>query len=226
MHFPIDEQPTGLTDAELTGQLRTLYAEGSTLRELAQRFGFCEESIRRLMVANGIARRSRGQPAGKYLPNGGYTTDQDGYILIRMDRHPYANSTGYVREHRVVVEESLGRYLEPAEVVRHLDGNPANNNLDNLQLFVSDSEMKKLSLKGNSRAKGDLNNPKRSVRVTRSPYQILQCLRELDASLDRPIQRTDLQPPMPSYRAVARAFGSWQLGVLLALGERARSPKQ
>ena len=37
-------------------------------------------------------------------------------------------------EHRVVMEEMLGRRLGPEEIVHHKDGNPHNNNLDNLEL--------------------------------------------------------------------------------------------
>ena len=148
------------------------------------------------------------------------------YILLRALGHLHANSNGYVREHRLVMEQTLGRYLMPEEVVHHIDGVKDNNHPSNLGLYESNAAHKRDDMVGNSWAKGDVGNPKRSVRVTRSPYQIMQCLKELDASLDRPIQRTDLQPPMPSYRAVARAFGSWQAGVLFALGDRAGLPKQ
>jgi hypothetical protein len=38
------------------------------------------------------------------------------------------------REHRVVMEQHIGRLLEPWEVVHHKDGNPANNSVDNLEI--------------------------------------------------------------------------------------------
>ena len=217
-----NSEPIPLSDGEITEELKVLYPQGSTLRELAERYETSEETIRRLLIGAGIPRRPRGQPVGKHLPSGGRTTDPDGYVLLKANGHPHANSGGYVREHRLQMERTLGRYLLPGEVVHHINGRKDDNRPENLQLYESNSAHKKDDMLGNSWAKGDFNNPKRSVRVTRSPYQIMQCLKELDASLDRPIQRTDLQPPMPSYRAVARAFGSWQAGVLFALGDKAR----
>lgn len=38
-------------------------------------------------------------------------------------------------EHRVLMEKMLGRALKKGEIVHHRDGNPRNNNLDNLVLM-------------------------------------------------------------------------------------------
>ena len=214
-----DNDPIGLTDAEITQELRTLYPQGLTLGELAQRYACSEETIRRLMITAGIPRRPRGQPLGKYLPSGGRTTDPDGYVLLKANGHPHANSGGYVREHRLQMERTLGRYLLPGEVVHHINGRKDDNRPENLQLYESNSAHKKDDMLGNSWAKGDFGNPKRSVRTLRSPAQILIAIRRLAATLNRPVQRNDLVPPQPSYRAVARAFGNWQDGVAIALAK-------
>jgi hypothetical protein len=47
-------------------------------------------------------------------------------------------------------------------------------------------------------------------------FELLLELLELETELGRDIRRSDLHPPNPSWRAVARAFGSWQQGVALA----------
>ena len=57
------------------------------------------------------------------------------YKLIYMPDHPFCSKKGYVREHRLVVEKNIGRYLLEDEVVHHIDGNTLNNSLDNLQLM-------------------------------------------------------------------------------------------
>lgn len=70
---------------------------------------------------------------------GGRKIRKDGYILVYRPEHPYA-SGNYVLEHRLVMEQVLGRFLLPTEVVHHIDENPSNNAPENLQLFDSQSE--------------------------------------------------------------------------------------
>jgi hypothetical protein len=203
-------------------ELRKLYSGGLTLRELGEHLGCSQETARRRMIASGIARRPRGQPIGKHLPSGGRTIDKSGYVLVANHGHPQANRNGCVREHRLVTEMLVGRLLQPEEVVHHCNGIKSDNRPENLQLFASNSEHKRQDMLGNQWAKNDFGNPKRRVHVRRSPEAIRAALRKLAASLDRPIRRTDLRPPHPSYRAVARAFGSWRAGVEAPLSEECR----
>ena len=65
--------------------------------------------------------------------------DEDGYILVKSPDHPYKDRHGYVREHRLVVEAKIGRYLDPQEVVHHRDNDRQNNHVDNLELFGSNA---------------------------------------------------------------------------------------
>ncbi len=202
---------------DLASVLRTLYvSENLTLAEIAARLNMSSESVRRALIEAGVPRRPRGSPAGKHLPNGGETVDGDGYHLRLVPGHPHTRS-GYVLLHRLVMEAHWGRYLEPAEVVAHRDHDRSNNSLANLQLFASMTEYAKETLKGNSHSKGDVGNPKRRVRRPRSAEQMLIELSRLHDVLGRDVRRSDLRPPNPSHRAIARKFGTWQAGVAAAL---------
>lgn len=71
----------------------------------------------------------------------------NGYILILMPEHPLADRNGYVREHRVIMEKHLGRYLNRwTEDVHHINGIKTDNRIENLQL-LSRSEHAKLNNK-------------------------------------------------------------------------------
>lgn len=71
--------------------------------------------------------------------NGG-KREHSGYIEVWKPEHPSANLDGYVREHRLVIEESIGRYLEIGEVVHHINHVKDDNRLENLKLYKSTSE--------------------------------------------------------------------------------------
>lgn len=80
--------------------------------------------------------------------NGGVHVGKNGYLYVRRPDHPYANHNGYVFAHRIAVEEHLGRYLIPSEVVHHKDGNPSNNDISNLELFSTNGQHLHATLKG------------------------------------------------------------------------------
>src|SRR5690349_8170107 len=58
---------------------------------------------------------------------GGRMIDRDGYVLIKRRDHPNANNSGYIREHRLVMEAVLGRYLRRDELVHHINANKQDN---------------------------------------------------------------------------------------------------
>jgi len=67
---------------------------------------------------------------------GGRTINDHGYILIRCLEHPYADYRGYVKEHRLVVEKHIGRYLTREEIVHHINEITDDNRLENLQVMT------------------------------------------------------------------------------------------
>lgn len=89
---------------------------------------------------------------GEMNPNwkGGRRIDKSGYILIYSPQHPYCDGDKYVREHRIIMEKRLNRYLFPQEVVHHINGNKSDNRIKNLLLLPNESEHRKLHAKQNA----------------------------------------------------------------------------
>lgn len=53
---------------------------------------------------------------------GGLINMPDGYIYQYSPDHPNATKSGYVLQHRLVVEKRIGRFLLPSEAVHHING--------------------------------------------------------------------------------------------------------
>lgn len=66
--------------------------------------------------------------------NGGVYTTPSGYIMVFKPDHPNCNLSGYVREHRLIMEKKIGRYLTKDEIVHHINGEKKDNNIDNLEI--------------------------------------------------------------------------------------------
>jgi len=97
-----------------------------------------------LFITNGILEKNgiktRFQKGGKTWNRKEFIFSQareDGrkYKLLYKPEHPASTKRGYVREHRLIMEKFLKRYLRKNEIVHHKDGNTLNNNINNLELM-------------------------------------------------------------------------------------------
>ena len=80
---------------------------------------------------------------GRYIGN-------KGYILIYTPDHPFTNSGNYVFEHRLVMEEHIGRLLTPEEEVHHINGIKTDNRIENLELINNHSQHMRIHYPDNS----------------------------------------------------------------------------
>lgn len=75
----------------------------------------------------------RGQQPANYK---GWWRKDSGYIMVHCPDHPHADRHGDVPEHRLVVEENLGRLLTRDEVVHHRNQVKDDNRIENLQVMI------------------------------------------------------------------------------------------
>lgn len=64
------------------------------------------------------------------------TVSKGDYTYAVVVGHPKAIAYGYVLEHRIVMENYLGRVLDADEVVHHLNGDRKDNRIENLELCL------------------------------------------------------------------------------------------
>lgn len=103
------------------------------------------------------------------------------YLYAVVPEHPKANKHGYVLHHRIVAENTIGRVLDPNEVVHHKNGDKHDNRAVNLEVL---SRQKHTSLH-NSTGRTCVEllcafcgiKFRREVRQTRKGYKRVFCSR-------------------------------------------------
>jgi len=117
--------------------------QGATLTEIVRQFGSGRTRMREFLRQNGVMREfSKSNPREKHGNwKGGRLIDQDDYVLVYAANHPSRRRlVPYMLEHRLVMEQHLGRCLHPSEVVHHRNKNKQDNRIENLELFSSNAD--------------------------------------------------------------------------------------
>jgi hypothetical protein len=95
---------------------------------------FCSHSCSsKYLYGNKLINIGKGEKCKSW--KGGRNKIRGGYIEIFCPQHPAARGGKYVREHRLVMEKYLGRYLYPWEEIHHRNGIHDDNRIENLELI-------------------------------------------------------------------------------------------
>ncbi len=132
-------------------QMRQWYeTDRLTVEEIGIRLGVSAKVANKACKRFGFQMRRRGPKSGPEHKGwkGGIHADKSGYVLVHFPNHPSSNSSGYVRQHRLIAEKILGRPLLATEVVHHIDDDPANNSPENLMVFETNGQHLAATLAG------------------------------------------------------------------------------
>jgi len=117
---------------------KELYQSGKTLEHVGIYFGVSRKTISRRFQSTGVHIRDKSEAARaefNHCWKGGRIVDKDGYVNLRIDGK-------YVLEHRLVMEQHLGRKLKKNEIVHHINSNRQDNRFCNLKLVSPETHMK------------------------------------------------------------------------------------
>jgi len=85
--------------------------------------------------------KKRPDRLGANHPNwaGGRLQYNQDYVRIYKPNHPFCDKAGYIKEHRLIVERYLGRFLKLSEHCHHRNDIRTDNHPENLMAFSSHS---------------------------------------------------------------------------------------
>lgn len=131
---------TPVCSYECNGALRS-----EALREHAHkgRAAWTEESERSFHAKMSGPSNPAWKGGATYRTRKGHYPSSIRYVRCPVEFASMARKDGYVMEHRLIMAQHLGRPLLRSEVVHHVNHEPTDNRLENLQLFASNGEHKR-----------------------------------------------------------------------------------
>ena len=102
----------------------------------------CQKQCAKLKIFNKGKHRSpktefkKGSKPSNFI---GRSVHSLGYIWLHSPDHPFKDVRNNVLEHRIVVEKQIKRFLDPSDIVHHINGDRKDNRIENLIAFTSKS---------------------------------------------------------------------------------------
>lgn len=84
-------------------------------------------------------RKRKSRPPSASVLGGRVCWGAEGYVMEHCPNHPKADLNGMVRQHRLVMEQQIGRYLASEEVVHHKNRVRTDNRPENLEIHTRQS---------------------------------------------------------------------------------------
>lgn len=103
------------------------------------------------------------RPVGRFHNGKPARINSFGYVLVWEPEHPNRSQKGWQFEHRLVVEQALGRYLTTGEQVDHINRDKTDNRIENLQVLDASTH----AVKTNAENLGEL----KSLRARLAEYE-------------------------------------------------------
>jgi len=132
-----------------------LAKKGCTVKEAAKEIGISASYATKLAARYNVVFKNEYHV--------GFITTHNGYRMIHIPDHHEADSKGYVREHRYLMEKELGRSLLANEVVHHLNGDKSDNRLNNL-VVMDASDHVRLHHTGKE-GRGADKKPRKNIKI-------------------------------------------------------------